>query len=208
MTRIVPDRAAIGGVFVFRLIGMGLGWPRDQMAGSVRRWRRRWYIHFVASHRDRSIDKCRDGGRIPRNQYTSQSPYRLIGRSCLHSGRNNTGSLLIIGHASKALPWVPASFNYSSSDLTSPSPSLSSRHQPLHPIIKHESSPRVTLPSPTLPPHTTLHSHTHTNSETRLANPSLVPNITIHHEFRFKNSKKSSSPHSPLNGISTNTTSK
>ena len=25
MTRIVPDRAAIGGRFVFRLIGMGLG---------------------------------------------------------------------------------------------------------------------------------------------------------------------------------------
>ena len=37
MTRSVPDRAVIG---VFRLIGMGLGWPRDQMAGSVRRWRR------------------------------------------------------------------------------------------------------------------------------------------------------------------------
>jgi hypothetical protein len=44
MTRIVPDGAGIG---VFRLIGMGLGWPRDQMAGSVRQWRQHQHTHSV-----------------------------------------------------------------------------------------------------------------------------------------------------------------
>ena len=56
MTRIVPGRAVIG---VFRLIGMGLGWPRDQMAGSVRQWRQHEHTHSVTSHRDRAIDRYR-----------------------------------------------------------------------------------------------------------------------------------------------------
>jgi hypothetical protein len=137
MTRIVPDRAGIG---VFRLIGMGLGWPRDQMAGSVRQWRRHEYTHSVASHRDRAIDIRRGDGDKSRNRYISiaQAESSVVPAST--GVRNNTGSLLIIGHASKALPEVPASFDYSSSSTyphLTPPPSLSSRHQPLHPIINN-----------------------------------------------------------------------
>jgi hypothetical protein len=59
MTRIVPGRSGIG---VFRLVGMGLGWPRDQMAG----WRAPSVNNGdsmsiptlnVTSHRDGAIDR-------------------------------------------------------------------------------------------------------------------------------------------------------
>lgn len=70
---------------MLRLIDMGLDWPRDQMAGSVRRWRRHQYTHSVMQRRDRAIDVGGCDGDKSRNQNISRHQSRLIGRSCLLS---------------------------------------------------------------------------------------------------------------------------
>lgn len=137
LTCIVPGRAAIGGSpsthwYRPRLnLGgsSGLACPRDLMVGSVR-WRATSSAHSDGHGRDWAIastpDVCArdrvivaiEGGSSSSSVDSSQSP-----RSCLPVV-TTPASLLIAGHASKALPEVPLSLTTALLNLTSTSSSV------------------------------------------------------------------------------------
>ena len=133
LTCIVPGRAAIGGSPSThwcrpRLNLGGLVCPRDLMVGSVR-WRATSSAHSDGHRRDWAIASSPDffardhvivaieGSGGSSSVDSSPSP-----RSCLPVV-TTPASLLIAGHASKALPEVPLSLTRALLNLTSTSSS-------------------------------------------------------------------------------------
>ena len=173
LTCIVPDppgRAAIGGRqsthwYRPRLNLGGLPRPRDLMVGSVR-WRATSSAHSDGHRRDWAIAStpdvlARDHVIVAIQRSSSSSSVDSSSpspRSCLPVVTTPASSLLIAGHASKALPEVPLSLTTALLFLsTSPRPPLL---LPSHPH-SYPSHLHHLHPTTHQTPSTTLSSHHH-----------------------------------------------
>lgn len=160
------------------MVGGGLACPRDLMVGSVR-WRPTSSAHSDGHGRDWAIASAPDvfardhvivaieGSSSSSSVDSSPSP-----RSCLPVV-TTPASLLIAGHASKALPEVPLSLTTALLNLTSTSSSVFSHPECTPSLLHHLHITTHQTPSTT--------SSSHHNKPTSKLHPCNHPLHSIRH---------------------------